>query len=920
MPQHTLLLAVGFLLFIAMAGIAEFLLRKKHVNVLAEFRRDFEPFRETYISENLAAKLTPILNQYSQTYKFYTNRESLAKERDDISDFLVCYSFLARDKALINADFIKDELEICDEMFSDIDGHPLDPQQKEAVVTDELNTRVVAGAGCGKTSTIVGKVKYLIERKKIAPNEILLLSFSNNTVEEMTSRIRKVNDDLKASTFHKLGWDIVREHEDEKRAVTKDNDLSHTIKDFFQKAFETNSAVAGKILTYFAFHMAINRDVSEFDSLGEYYNYLKNVDLETLKTKYSVRTVDERIRAKQKERISAKEKVRSIQEAMIANFLFLHGINYEYEAPYPYENNYKPDFYLPDFDVYIEHFGITKDEKVPWLSAPDEKKYLDGIEWKRKTHKINHTTLLETYSYYRDTLFEQLDSELVSAGVTYQSVDYDKIYRTVFANSKDTTLTEFRELLSKFICQCKTRGYSTANFPALKHKEIEESEFMRNRRIAFLDIAEEAYRHYEQFLRDNNKLDFDDMIIDAAKLVRTHGCKQRYKYILVDEFQDISASRFELLKAIRDATNAKTFCVGDDWQSIYAFSGSDVEFFYSFPQYLGKTPGETATVKIEKTYRNSQELVDIAGKFVMQNPRQLKKHLISDRHEPQPITLIKYPEAYRDKPIDKGQALCDALDMIAQQYGEDTSVLLLGRYNDDIKDFTSVTSVDVYGNSKAKERKVVYQKYRQMKIRFMTVHSAKGLEDDNVIILNARSGRYGFPCLLQDDPILDLLRDNPEDFENAEERRLFYVALTRTKNEVILLVPELSPSIFVKNLERIDAQQESKSVKSKITNGEKSHLSSLPCPKCKTGKLITRHNHSDFLGCSNYPYCDYTASDVGILENPIVCKECGYYMRRVLSTDEPFLGCTNYDSTSRTGCRATLPYSSWDSERQAIQY
>ena len=174
-------------------------------------------------------------------------------------------------------------------------------------------------------------------------------------------------------------------------------------------------------------------------------------------------------------------------------------------------------------------------------------------------------------------------------------------------------------------------------------------------------------------------------------------------------------------------------------------------------------------------------------------------------------------------------------------------------------------------------------------ISFLTVHKAKGLEADNVVLLNFRNSTLGFPNKISDDPLLELVLTAAEDFDYAEERRLFYVALTRTKNRVYILTDEYRPSEFFGEFE----PSTSVYILRSATKSEEQIL----CPRCKTGYLLARKNESMnrfFVGCSNYPRCDYTLPDFTILTTNKRCPECGGFLTLRRGRYGRFYGCTNY--------------------------
>lgn len=352
----------------------------------------------------------------------------------------------------------------------------------------------------------------------------------------------------------------------------------------------------------------------------------------------------------------------------------------------------------------------------------------------------------------------------------------DKYLEYLDKNKKNIEMLE--KLLLTFIHLFKCNGYNLESFTNFL-KLIRRNIFTYKHNKLFLIIVLNIYLEYEEYLKDNEEIDFDDMIIKATNEVKTTGINKKYKYIIIDEYQDSSYIRFNLIKEIINDTGASLMVVGDDFQSIYRFSGCDLNLFLNFDKYFSSAK----VMKIQNTYRNSQELIKIAGNFVMKNKKQIKKKLKSSKHINKPIKVVYY------KNIKK-----QFLKLVLQIYKETLSpILVLGRNNKDVymilddKEF------------KLENDKIIYLKNKDIKIRYLTAHKSKGLEEENVIVINLENKLLGFPNKIKDEKILNLV-SSKEKYLYAEERRLFYVALTRTKNYVYLLVPKTNESVFIKEL------------------------------------------------------------------------------------------------------------------------
>lgn len=790
-----------------------------------------------------------------------------------------------------NRDFIRNQNEKYDFIFSDIDGKSLDIQQREVVISEEDRTLVLAGAGSGKTLTIAAKVKYLCEVHDVSPQEILLLSFTKKSAAEMTERIQdRLGVPLEATTFHKLGLDILKSDLGFRPEVF--DDLELFVKNFFESELSGRQELVQKLTEYFAYYLDVPTDLEECLSLGELYEREKSADLETLKSKFEKEKFIERYREEGASfLVTLKgERVKSIEETKIANFLFMHGVNYEYEKLYPFESDdpfrksYRPDFYLTDYDIYVEHFGISKDGRVPWLSKIEEKKYLDGIKWKRNFHKMHGTKLLETYSYYtrQGVLLERLESMLLENGIEFKPRKFNEIFETIYAKKSEKYFSEFMKLCAAFITLFKSSNLREENFELFKKDSRQnENKFMSERTCLFMDIAKIIFVEYQNYLARNKAIDFSDMINLAAEKVRGGAHIQSYKYVIVDEYQDISKSRFTLLKAIVDECGAKLLCVGDDWQSIYRFAGSDVGLFTEFEKYFGFS----SVLKIERTYRNSQDLLDEASAFVLKNPAQLKKNLKSEKHLKYPLVFWGYDEEPRD-------ALNLIVKKIIDEFGSEKSILFLGRTNYDFeilkKSGLFKISRNVHGE------KISYIDSPETPMTFLSVHKSKGLEADNVVILNFKNDRLGFPNQISDDPILSYVLTRGETFLFAEERRLFYVAITRTKNRVFVLTDNKAPSIFFGEFSESERT-------CFVSTNKNSAKEKTKCPMCKTGDLLeVPGKGKNFIGCSNFPKCRYSLSDITILQNPKQCPECGGFLVKRKGRGHWFVGCTNYPFCKHT--------------------
>lgn len=770
------------------------------------------------------------------------------KEAKTINQYISNFDSLENIIQKRNDEYVTKELENSDAILSNIEGKSLDIQQRKAVVIDEDNNLIIAGAGSGKTTTIAGKVKYITERLNVDKSKILLISFTRKSADEMSDRIRnKMKIELPVKTFHKLGLDIIAESTNEKPSIfsLSAKEITELIASFIKNEKNSESC-SNKLLDFLAYFLKPYKSLEEFKTDAEHNDYLKEQKLEGYKI---INTI-----TKEGVPIKYRERFKSQEEVLIANFLFRNQIEYQYEEKYQYKTaskmfgQYKPDFYLPEYDIYIEHFGIDKNGKVPdWFKGDGTKtaqeKYSEGIEWKRAEHLENNTTLVETYSWEQKegNLIKNLTNKLTNQNVKLNPLSDDDLWKYLTENIPED-IDVFTQLINTFLVLFKSNN---ENIKTLASKALLDND---KRAIYFLEIFEPIYFNYENYLKEKEEIDFSDMINVATKTITTNQYTSDYDYIIIDEFQDISKSRYQLIKALLDQKpSTKLFCVGDDWQSIYRFAGSDIGIFTGFEEYFKTSTlkdfnRKTNKANIEQTYRFDNKLIDVSSNFILKNPNQIVKSLKSNKQsDVEAITFHKYNDADK-KGTNQHIALDKAFkEIIKSNPKSKTSILFLGRYEFDYKALTKLNYINIRYDNKNRPYKITYVNNDLLDLNFMTVHSAKGLEADYVIILNGNSGTYGFPSEISDDPLLNFLLSKADQFPNGEERRLFYVAVTRAKKHVHILSSIENSSKFVDEIK------------------ENEPITAIKCDWCDNGKLIERKGpYGYFYSCNNSYYCNYT--------------------------------------------------------------
>lgn len=748
-----------------------------------------------------------------------------------------------------------------------LDDRVLDNDQKEAILKDEKSLLVIAGAGSGKTLTLIGKVKYLLEVKNVDPKDILILSYSKPTVEDLKKKFKNISSEVYIKTFHSLGYEILAHLENKKLMV--EDQLNSIVESYFRDELKKDKKALSNIVNYFAFYSSPYH-TKVYQNKGEMYEEIKSARYETMKSLVFLSEHPE------KRETLKKEIVKSNQEMAIANFYFIHEIDYCYEDPYQNDyssesrRQYMPDFHLTQYDIYHEHYGLDKNGKASQYQDSEAEEYLEAIEWKRRKHEENQTICIETYSYEfdNDIVFKKLEKELRKHGVEIKEVDEERIYEALNSIYGGINFRSFIKLVISFLNLYKSKYQNDKGFDSLMEQSF-NNRYTMKRTILFLNIVKKIYHFYMSKLEEKGKIDFDTMILESTKqLFNVDGYE--YKYILVDEFQDMTTSRMKFLRALIEKGNAHLFAVGDDWQSIYRFNGSDISIFTDFQHYF-----EYAELSyIRQTHRNSQELQDIAGDFIKKNKGQSQRTIISKKEMRNPIKIIFYDH-------DKEIRLQQILRLIYEQ-DNNASVLILGRNNSDIIYFKSIIQKrDTFNEN----NQWISYKYPSLNIKFSTVHGAKGLEDDYVILINADDGLLGFPNKIEDDDVLQLLLPVSDHYDYSEERRLWYVALTRTRKYVYILSSRLNPSVFVNEIKEF----------CEILNVEESDNTPdiISCPWCKTGKLVFK-SKGDFYGCSNYPYCHYQINSITIQERKR-CKKCGdFLVIRKNKNGKKFYGCHNF--------------------------
>ncbi len=701
--------------------------------------------------------------------------------------------------------------------FDKLESNPLTDRQVEAILRDDDHTLVAAGAGTGKTSTVVGKVGFLVAGSGIAASEILALAFGRDAAAELRDRVAtRTGLEIEVRTFHSLGLKIAGTWSSERQHVADtatDEKAFHALLARLISELLVDQSTRNLVVDFVVTHRYPAKYLEDFDHNGDYLVYLRKQEPRTLRG----------------------ELVNSFEELLIADWLMLNGVRYEYEHPYEHKTanrkkrQYKPDFYLLDYGIYLEHFGLGRNgDTAPGI---DKDLYHEGIEWKRNLHKTHGTVMVETYSWERMTgiLLPSLEEKLRQQGVRISPMDEDQVDALIRQREVHEPLVA---LLQRFLTIYREGMWSEAE---VREGAINFDDSARQRAESFLGLFLALENRYRGRLAARQEIDFSDMISRSVQLLDEGKVKCPFRRIIVDEYQDISRGRHRLLlELLKQTDDTRILCVGDDWQSIYGFTGSDIRMTTEFETRFGSC----VRVDLDESFRFSQSQLNASSWFIQKNENQLKKAISARARDlERPVEVLSLSSSAPDY----FTSILEHIDA-ERPPRKKWSVILLGRYNrlapDNLDDLAG--------------------RFAMLDVKFMTIHKAKGLEADAVAVLDLRAARYGFPSEVEDDPLLGLVLPANESFVHAEERRVLYVAMTRARSKTLLVADPHSTSEFVEELlAHPDVHCADDIVVGRYT-----------CPSCKRGRLeLTNPNRRMGYAwrCTLRPYCDYEAK---------YCTEC----------------------------------------------
>lgn len=707
------------------------------------------------------------------------------------------------------------ELDACHDFFDTVEKSPLTPEQARAVVCFDNRMLVVAAAGSGKTSTMVAKAGYALHRNLIPADKILMLAFNTAAAKELGARTQERlallgldADKVVAKTFHAFGLEIIGKATGRKPSLAPWLEGGGDIAQLGRIVDGLRAADPGFRTQWDFFRTVLARDYPDVD--GE--------------------TDDSANREAAVFRTAQGEIVKSPGERMIADWLYFHTVDYVYEKPYgidtvdPEHGQYRPDFYYPKIDVYHEHLALDSEGQSPFDS------YLDSLRWKRGLHREHGTTLIETTmsELWSGTGLHNLAQELTQRGIQLQP-NPARIIATQTPTDNERLLRTFRS----FLTHAKSNRLSDQQLRE-RLQELTEGE-VRFRDAAFLRLFAPIRREWDKKLAAEGCIDFEDMLNLSADHLEAGDWESPFELVMVDEFQDASHARARLARALVAQPGRHLFAVGDDWQSINRFAGADLSVMTDFEHLFG--PSEV--LRLERTFRFPQSIADVSSKFVLQNPSQLVKRVVSSTAEHPPTisavsvdsdkavkTAIHYQLKALHTQIARGR--------IPQPVGVKVTIFVLGRYRhqiDFVPDWRDLNDL--------------------LDVKFMTIHASKGAEVDYIVIPSMVSGKWGFPSTIPIDPVLRMAMPAAEDFKRAEERRLFYVAMTRARRGVLLFTVKNRESPFLMELIRDHGVVR--------TNAIGEALDAIVCPRCGRAFMVERAGkRGPFLGCRRYPRCKST--------------------------------------------------------------
>ena len=639
-------------------------------------------------------------------------------------------------------------------------------EQKRAVVSNFNRILVLAGAGSGKTKVLTKRFIHLVKNKNVPIHNVLALTFTKEARKEMRKRISTVldvNEDIlkkNVRTFHSFALSILKQEKD--FGIISESDQRKIIQEIL-KELQNNEDITSSINRYIVDNVIDL--IKEQDNKSSRENQVKPKPEDL---KYGNGTI----------KTNSGVLVRSKSERDIANYLTFLGLNWEYEKAVTWADNpFKPDFTI-DGDVYLEHWCYN--ENTPEINQINKRKYLTDRKWKEDQYSKYKKILLSTEEWEMKDLAKlqsrvKKDLEILT-GQDLPRCKQDDIPGISPQYSK--AYEHFIDEILEIINLAKSRFLTVEDIQNKLKTQYKEKV------LDFFNVLIVVMRKYNDSLKrkDFGKKDFNDLIQHAVELLkndqgRREYYQQRYRYLLVDEFQDVSFGEVELLKQII-TYSTQFFAVGDDWQSIYGWRGSDVNFILNFETFFG----ETEKIILPINYRSTRNIIGASNMFIQAKGKHIKKDIRCC--DEQALDNSKIIQLNAKDDFDGGRYVVNKIRKLMK---EDPSLKL--------SDFLILTR----SSRVAKGYKAVFQE-NNLDIALRTIHWSKGTEYQYVFVLGLKSGLYGFPNIYADKEIKRVIYDFSIEEKEAEERRLFYVAMTRAKKKLFFISEEKNPSEFLSDI------------------------------------------------------------------------------------------------------------------------
>lgn len=646
----------------------------------------------------------------------------------------------------------------------------LDNEQTAATIMSDNHNLVVAAAGSGKTRVLTARIALLVD-SGVEPDSILALAYTKDAAHEMEERLQRQFgiESAKVKTIHSFGRELARDSLDFRSGVANQTTQNEIIRSAAERLSSRDRKFAVDLLTFAVdFRKAEEKKQEEFPDVRRYYEYLRRQEYETLNLK----------------------RVKSIAERDIGNFLFLNGVQFEYEAQTnwadasPDFRDYQPDFFLPDYYLWIEHWGINRNGKVPEWFAPgptttSSEHYRAGMEWKREQFRKHGRKLVETFQYQKTegTLIPELKKQLEMNGVSLKEIPMEAILKRIDQLIHQDPL---HELMFSFISKGKNNGLGISDVNA---RMLDGKASWTSKQKSFAGLMIPIWREYESELKERDMLDFSDMITLSLGVARKNGksLAERYSHILIDEFQDITDPQLELIKCLApDSSEGNTlFCVGDHRQNIFSYAGSDVRNILDFEKHFPYPERMT----LSANYRCPKNIVDTSNAIINAGVYH-DKPAVAASSLIQPIQLIQETGRSRYDRWEKEKAKQLLMELLSTRK-DNEDILVLARYNFRLGPIM-----------------VEFPDHDKQRLNFKSIHKAKGTEADYVLILGCVGGLHGFPSKILEENLLDIVNNRKQNFNEKmeEERRLFYVALTRCRKQLYIFTSKYNRSRFISEI------------------------------------------------------------------------------------------------------------------------